>query len=278
MSSKIALKIYAMVKESIIKSNAHFWRDFSFDVINNYEIDYEMYAQDLSEKDIQLICVFDDDFPKFDLKLKNSERPYLFAYKGNWGLINNIKVNVAVVGVLSPTVDIEKRENKIIKSLVEKDINIVSGLARGCDTVAHKTTLDYYGKTIAILPTTLSKIYPKENEWLVERIVENNGLVLTEYVVEAKNKYESIKRFIERDRLQAMLSGTVILVASFLHGCGDSGSRHAMQKAKEYGKKRFVMFNPVTDTNNPIFGLNKKLLDDGVDILTERDIEELKTN
>lgn len=277
MSSKIALKIYAMVKESIIKSNAHFWRDFSFDIVNKYEIDYEMYAQDLSEKDIQLICVFDDDFPKLDLKLKNSERPYLFAYKGNWGLINNIKSNVSVVGVLTPTVDIEKREKRIVKHLIEKNINIVSGLARGCDTVAHKTTLDYSGKTIAILPTTLSDIYPKENEGLVERIVENNGLVLTEYVMKAKNKYESIKRFIERDRLQAMLSETVILVASYLQGRGDSGSRHAMQKAKEYSKKRFVMFNPVTDDDNPMFGLNKKLLDDGVDILTERNIEEVSS-
>ncbi len=278
MSSKVALKIYAMVKESIIKSNAHFWRDFSLDIINNYEIEYEKYAQGLSEKNIQLICAFDDDFPKLDLKLKNGERPYLFAYKGNCRLLNNIKANVAVVGVLTPTIDIEKREKRIIKSLVEKDINIVSGLARGCDTVAHKSTLDCSGKTIAILPTTLSDIYPKENENLVERIVENNGLVLTEYVVEAKNKYESIKRFIERDRLQAMLPGTVILVASFLQGCGDSGSRHAMQKAREYGKKRFVMFNPVTDADNPMFGLNKKLLDDGVDILRARNIKELKTN
>lgn len=152
---------------------------------------------------------------------------------------------------------------------------IVSGLARGCDTVAHKTCLSSGGKTVAILPTAFDDLYPKENEKLASAIIESGGLVITEYVNKPRNKYEGIKRFIERDRLQAMFSKVVILIASFRQGQGDSGSRHAMQKAKEYGKFRYVMFNQITDANKEIFGLNQDLLNDNVIVLTEKTIKEI---
>lgn len=52
----------------------------------------------------------------------------------------------------------------------------------------------------------------------------------------------------------------IILIASHRQGEGDSGSRHAMQKAKEFGRNRYVMFNKKTDSNNSLFGLNEDLL------------------
>lgn len=85
---------------------------------------------------------------------------------------------------ITPTEDIEVRERKVVKELTESNLTIVSGLAKGCDSIAQKTCLNNSGKTIAILPTTLDNIYPKENAKLVEEIVKNNGLVITEYVVE----------------------------------------------------------------------------------------------
>ena len=144
--------------------------------------------------------------------------------------------------------------------MVNNNLVVVSGLARGCDTIAHKTCLTRNGKTIAILPTTFDDLYPKENKKLASVIIENGGLVITEYVNKQQNKYEGIRRFIERDRLQAMFSKAVILIASFRQGQGDNGSRHAMQKAKEYGKLRYVMFNQKMDLNKEIFGLNQDLL------------------
>lgn len=226
-------------------------------------------------KSLNVICVFDDHFPKIDNNIKNSEKPFLFVYKGNIALLSNTRNNVAVIGVLSPTPNIESREQKIVKELVDNNLVIVSGLARGCDTVAHKTCLTCDGKTIAILPTTFDDLYPKENEKLASVIIENGGLVITEYVNKPRNKYEGIKRFVERDRLQAMFSKEVILIASFRQGQGDSGSRHAMQKAKEYGKLRYVMFNQKTDLNKGIFGLNQDLLNDNAIVLTEKTIKEI---
>ena len=150
---------------------------------------------------------------------------------------------------------------------------VISGLARDCDTIAHKTCLACNRKTIAILPTTFEDLYPKENEKLASAIIENGGLVITEYVNNPKNKYDGIKRFLERDRLQAMFSKAVIWIASFRQG--DSGSRHAMQKAKEYAKFRYVMFNQKTDFDKEIFGLNQDLLNDNTIVLTEKTIKEI---
>lgn len=276
MFSKISLKLYGMIKQGIIKSNAMFWREF-FDEkkINNTDIDLFFYEDELKEKEISLISVFDRNFPIFNLKIKNSEKPFIFAYKGNFNLIEDISKNIAIIGVLTPTKDIEQREEKIVKELVNNGINIISGLAKGCDTIAHKTCLSLKGKTIAILPSTLDKIYPNENKLLAEEIIKNKGLILTEYIVEPKNKFERLKRFIERDRLQALFSKAVILVASFAGKNGDSGSRHALQKAKEYKKKRYVMFNKNTDLNRKIFELNIIQNDDGAEILTNKNIKEL---
>ena len=205
MYSKLALKLYGMIKQGIIKSNAMFWRDF-FDKekIDSFDVDLELLDKELQEKDLSLICVFDDKFPKTDLKLKPSEKPFLFAYKGNIDLLNKINNNVAVIGVLTPTEDIKVREQKIVEELVRDNLTIVSGLAKGCDTIAHRTCLENRGKTIAILPTTFDNIYPKENKDLVDEIVKNKGLIITEYIIKPQNKYERIKRFIDRDRLQAM--------------------------------------------------------------------------
>lgn len=275
MNSNLAIKLYAMVKNGIIKSNAVFWREFSKEKIQELDIDIFATEKELQEKSLNVVCAFDDNFPKIENNLKNSEKPFLFVYKGNIELLSDTDKNVAVIGVLSPTSDIESREQKIVKELATNKLAVVSGLARGCDTIAHKTCLTCEGKTIAILPTTFDDLYPKENEILANNIIKSGGLVITEYVNKPRNKYEGIKRFIERDRLQAMFSKAVILIASFRQGQGDSGSRHAMEKAKKYGKLRYVMFNQKTDLNKEIFGLNQDLLNDKVIILTEKTIKEI---
>ena len=275
MNSNLALKLYAMVKSGIIKSNAVFWREFSKEKIEKFDIDIFDIEKKLQEKSLNVVCAFDDNFPMIDNNIKNSEKPFLFVYKGRIELLSNTSNNVAVIGVLSPTPDIENREQIIVKELASCNLVVVSGLARGCDTIAHKICLACNGKNIAILPTTFDDLYPKENEKLASAIIESGGLVITEYINKAQNKCEGIKRFIDRDRLQAMFSKAVILIASFRQGQGDSGSRHAMQKAKEYGKLRYVMFNQKTDFDKGIFGLNQDLLNDNAIVLTEKTIKEI---
>ncbi len=279
MFSQIALKLYALKKEKVIKSNAQFWREFNnVDKIAAIDVDIQKYTQELNENGVDLICVFDEEFPNIPTYLKSSEKPYLFAYKGDIASLKDITKNIAVVGVLTPTQDIIERERKLVQNLVKKQLCIVSGLANGCDTIAHKECLINVGKTIAVLPTTIENIYPKKNAELADKIVQGGGLVITEYVTEPMNRFESVKRFIERDRLQAIFAGRIILIASYLQGQGDSGSRHAMSKANEYGRERFVMYNEQTDRDKPIFGLNESLIAEGTTILTPKVLNEFKCN
>ncbi len=275
MNSNISLKLYNLIKTDVIKTNAQFWKSFyNEDYINTFPCDLQAIKQELKEKGINVISVFDENFPSVNVKLKNSEKPFFFVYKGIITLLNDTNKNIAVIGVLTPTNEIVDRECEVVKRLTEKGFNIVSGLAKGCDTVAHSESINNNAKTIAFLPSTLENIYPKENNSLANEIVNNGGLIITEYVNEPKNKYENVKRFIERDRLQALYSKAVILIASFRKGEGDSGSRHAFEKAKEYGKKRLVMYRE-SDSNDLTFGLNKDYVLQGEKIVSQKAIEEL---
>lgn len=275
MNSNISLKLYNLIKTGVIKSNAHFWKSFyNEDYINTFPCDLQSVEQELKEKGINVICVFDENFPSANVKLKNSEKPFFFAYKGDITLLNNVDKNVAVIGVLTPTNEIVEREQKVVKSLAEKGYNIVSGLAKGCDTVAHSESVKNKTKTIAFLPSTIKNIYPKENISLANEIVKNDGLLISEYISEPKDRYESVKRFIERDRLQALYSKAVVLISSFRKGEGDSGSRHAFEKAKKYGKKRLVMYRE-SDSNDLTFGLNKDYVIQGEKIVSQKEIENI---
>lgn len=276
MFSISSLKLYAMIREGVIKNNLDFWRKFSsYEEFESFDIDYRLYQAETENKNLSLICCFDECFPKFDFCRKQSEKPFLFAYKGNVSLLTDRDI-VGVVGTLYPGSNIEKRERKIVKALVDKDCVILSGLAKGVDTIAHQECLFLNGKTIAVLPTTFDSVYPQENSSLLDEIIKRGGLAITEYVTEPKNGYQSIGRFIERDRIQAALSKNVILIASHKKGEGDSGSRHAMDKAKEYKKGRYVMFDNTTDFNSSIFGLNREQISDCAQILTKKTIDEIK--
>lgn len=273
MVSESATLLYAAKKEGIIKSNAHFWREYSSaKKLKNFSFDLEKYAREIQNSGVNLICAFDRDFPPLPVPCRQSDKPYLFAYWGDISLLKDRAKNFAVVGSLTPTNKILCRESSVVEKLTECGYRNVSGLAKGCDTAAHVQCLACGGKTITVLPSTLSNIYPKENSKLVEHIVQSGGLVLTEYITEPSTRYDRIRRFIERDRLQAMFAGEILLIASHLPGQGDSGSRHAMEKAKEYGTERFVLYNPLTDEDAPLFALNRNYLQEGALSFTTRTI------
>lgn len=192
MNSNISLKLYNLIKTDVIKNNAHFWKSFyNEDYINSFPCDLQAIKQELEAKGINVISVFDNTFPVVGVKLKNSERPFFFAYRGDITLLNIIDKNVAVIGVLTPTNEIVEREEKVVKSLAEKGYNIVSGLAKGCDTVAHSESAKNNAKTITFLPSTIENIYPKENISLAKEIINNGGLIVSEYVG-VQNFYECL--------------------------------------------------------------------------------------
>lgn len=208
------------------------------------------------------VAIGDKNFPPYRGKVKNSEQPIVLFYRGDLSLLKATNKNIAVIGLLNPDNDIEIIEQEVIVELVKNGATIVSGLALGCDSIAHRQTLRSNGKTVAILPSPLNNILPATNIELAKEIVKNNGLLITEYYENAKSKMELGGRYQERDRLQALFSDTIILSASYAKNSqgNDSGSRLAMGYALSYSIPRAVIYDPDTDINNLKYDLNRQLI------------------
>lgn len=233
-----------------------------------------------------LVAIGDKNFPKYRGNVKESERPIFIFYKGDINLLDFENSCITVIGLLNPDEKIEVREQKIVAEIVKKDVIIVSGLAFGCDSIAHKQAL-LGGKTIAVLPSPLNNIMPAKNKNLAFEIVEDGGLLITEYYDEHKSVMDLSSRYKDRDRLQALFCDTIILAASYAQDSAtrwkitdqklDSGARLAMGFAKDYNIPRAVMYDQNTDSNNPMFDLNRQLIAEQKDIikLTQKSLEEI---
>ena len=159
-----------------------------------------------------VIEYFDKLYPERLRKIKNP--PTRLYATGNVDILNEL--GIAVVGSRTNTQYGEKMCKEFTKNLVEYNINIISGLALGIDEIAHKTCIKNFGKTIAVLPSGLDNIYPVANKKLAKNIIENGGVVLTEY---DNNVIADSKKFIERNRIVAGLGiGTLVVEAGVRSG------------------------------------------------------------
>lgn len=222
------------------------------------------------------VALGDKNFPQHRGIVKESEKPIFLFYKGDIDLLSIENKNISVIGLLNPEGDIEERERKIVAQFVKNGATIVSGLAFGCDSISHQQALDSNGKTVAILPSPLNNILPARNKGLAFQIVEEGGLLVTEYGNDFKSQMELSSRYKERDRLQALFCDTIVLAASYAQNSAerwkmfgqklDSGARLAMGFAKDYNIPRAVMYDQILDENNPMFDLNRDLIKEQKDI------------
>jgi DNA processing protein len=258
--------------------------DFEFNkkqIINQIEI--------FGESCDGIVAIGDKNFPNYRGNVKESERPIFLFYKGEISLLNIENKNITVIGLLNPDEKIESREQKIVSEIVKNGITVVSGLAFGCDSIAHKQAL-IGGKTIAFLPSPLNKIMPAKNRGLAFDIVEQGGLLVSEYYDEHKSAMHLSSRYKERDRLQALFCDTIILAASYAQDTAerwklygqklDSGARLAMGFANDYNIPSAVMYDKDIDINNPMFDLNRQLIAEqkNITILTQKSLKEIINN
>ena len=208
-----------------------------------------------------LVAFGDSDFPMIRGTVKSADKPFAIFYKGDIGLLREDNLNIAVIGLLNPDSKIEQIVRLVTSEILKHNATIVSGLALGCDSIAHKTALECGGKTIAILPSPLNNIQPKENIELANQIVANGGLLISEYYEDHKSRNDLISRYVVRDRLQALFSDAVLLTASYAPNefGNDCGSRHAMDKAKAYGIKRGIVYNHTKHHNIAMYDLNRQI-------------------
>lgn len=152
-----------------------------------------------------IVTIYDDSYPK---KLKQIDgAPYVLYCKGSLKNIDN--VSIAVVGSRKATAYGKWTADKLTTDLAELGVNIVSGLAAGIDTVAHKTALKSNAKTVGVIGCGIDLIYPKFNEHLYKEIEEKGGAVITEYTFNTKPLPYN---FHDRNRIISGLSDGVLVI------------------------------------------------------------------
>ena len=221
--------------------------------------------KNIKEKSYNLLETNQTNFRK--MTAKSSDFPVFLCYKGDFNLLKTKTMNIAVIGLTEPKEEFQTLEETIVSTMIKHNAVIVSGLALGCDCIAHKSALKNNGATIAVLPSTLKNIIPQQNRELANEIVANGGLLISEYHKEVESPLEQTARYVKRDRLQAAFSDMVVLTASYTKEDTqqdkklDSGSRHAIDKAKEYGIKYAVICDQNL-INDEQFHLNKQLIEE----------------
>lgn len=196
-------------------------------------------------------------------KLRNIDDPPKELYcLGNLELLN-YKTNIAMIGSRNCSNYGERAAKDFAFNLAKEDICIVSGLARGIDSFSHIGALNAKGKTIAVLGSGLDNIYPKENIKLVDDIIKNNGLVISEYPLGTKPlKYH----FPARNRIISGLSDSVLVVEARKN----SGTNITVDFALEQGKDVFVIPGNIYSKTSD--GTNYLITEGAIPVLSYKDI------
>lgn len=213
------------------------------------------------------VVKIDLDSKWYPEKLKNISSPpkQLFCL-GNLELLS--KKSIAIIGSRNYS-DYGKRVTFDFSfGLAKNDVCIVSGLARGIDSFAHKAALEMKGKTIAVLGSGLDVIYPKENTQLYHDIIANDGLIISEYPLGTKPEKQ---HFPARNRIISGLSDGVLVIEARKN----SGTNITVDFALEQGKDVFVIPGNIYSKTSD--GTNFLIKEGAIPVTSYEDVlEELK--
>ncbi|MCZ6619882.1 MAG: DNA-processing protein DprA [Gammaproteobacteria bacterium] len=220
------------------------------------------------ELKINVVCYFDEGFPP--LLREIPDPPLLLYFRGDLDVANGHAV--AIVGSRRCTVPGVNIAQHLARELGGWGIVVVSGLARGIDSAAHRGALlgKPEGKTIAVLGSGIKRVYPRPNRALAHEIVTSGGLVLSEYApFVSPQKYH----FPERNRLISGLSlGVVVVEAS-----ERSGSLITARMGLEQGREVMAVPGLVGSANSPgchrLLKEGAALIEDTIDIVEALGLE-----
>jgi len=208
---------------------------------------------------IQIISKNSSDYPEFLSQI--SDPPALLHIKGNVGALN--KDCIAIVGTRNPTDFGITQAKKFGDSFAKEGYVVVSGLAKGIDSAAHKGALKSNGLTVAVLAHGLDTIYPTENKQLADNILENNGALVSEYPWGTKSNRSS---FVSRNRIQSGLSLAVLVVETKIKG----GTMHTVRFCETQNRALIVLRPPKDLVESPNTHGNAQLIsEERADIVLE---------
>ncbi len=217
------------------------------------------------------INISDDLYPNLLRKISNP--PKDLYLEGNTDLL--VAPSIAIVGSRKPTENGIQIAKKFAIELSKCGITIVSGLAIGIDSTAHSFSYNNAGKTIAVLGSGIERIFPPENIPLAQNILNNNGLLVSEY---PPNELNYSRHFTDRNRIISGLSLGVLVVEATYR----SGTSITARNAVNQGKPVFSIPHEIWDSHgvgtNKLIKNGAKLVTSSQDILDYLKLQEFKTN
>jgi DNA processing protein len=210
--------------------------------------------------DARILSPLDDAYPR--LLAATKDDPFLIFVRGR--LAPDPFKSVAIIGTREPTEHGQAIAQCIAQYFAERGWSIVSGLALGCDAIAHSTALHTQGHTIAVLAHGLQTIAPSQHQRLAEDILARGGALLSEFPL---GRAPIPQQFVKRDSTQAALAQGVVLIQSDVRG----GSLHASRAALTYARWLAVPYPTDKDrqTAAPQIQANLLIADGASDQKTE---------
>jgi len=235
-------------------------------------INFNLILEKINKENIRICTPEDDVYPKLLKEIYNP--PELLYYKGE--LKENDELSLAVVGTRKFTNYGKQATEEITRKLVNNKMTIVSGLALGIDTLAHNTTLNLGGRTIAILGTGIDSqsIYPTTNKYLAEKIIQNKGAVISEFPLGTQPlRYN----FPQRNRIISGLTlGTLVVEAG-----EKSGALITAQYALEQNREVFAIpgsiYSPTSIGSNNLIKQGARTVTRVEDILETLDLKSISS-
>ncbi len=168
--------------------------------------------------------------------------PKTLYFYGEWPELR--LPSVAIVGARKNTSYGEKIAYEAAYELAKRGVVVVSGLAYGIDSIAHRAALDAGGLTVAVLGTPIDQIYPRAHCGLAEKIVQSGGVVMSELA--SGMEYHPKVSFLERNRLISGLSDVVLIVEA----AERSGTLNTAAHALNQGREVFAVPGDITRINS----------------------------
>jgi DNA processing protein len=173
----------------------------------------------------KLITIWDEDYPPILKKIYDP--PILFYMLGDFS--KNDQFSIAIVGTRQPTNYGKIQAEKIATDLSRQGISIISGMARGIDSIAHNAALKMGGRTIAVIGSGLDVIYPSENRTLFNKIIET-GAIISEFAFGTKPDAQNFPR---RNRIISGLSLGVVVIETKATGGAMQTAAFALDQNRE---------------------------------------------
>jgi len=239
------------------------------------KINFSKIEEELKQEQIDFITWHDPTYPALLKEIYAA--PYVLYFRGDSGALEGKGKNrLAIVGSRKHSAYAEKILNNFLPILLTKNLEIISGLALGVDSLAHQVTLNSGGRTIAVLGSGLDKIslYPRSNYQLSQEIIKSGGLLISEF----PPKTPALKQnFPQRNRIISGLTQATLVIEAKEKSGALITARYALEQNREVLAIPGNIFSEFSSGPNQLIKMGAKTIISPKDILETFNLESDET-